>query len=81
MKKIPGNIIISRKCTINDNHRCMIPDMKRDGQNFLSFWAIFYPFTSLTVQKIKMKKKNKNKKKQKKNTWRYHHFIIVYQKS
>ena len=32
-----------------------------------SFWAIFYPFTSLTTHKIKIKKKEKN-------PVRYHHF-------
>ena len=29
-------------CTINDNHMMYgSSDMERDGQNFLSFWAIF----------------------------------------
>ena len=41
-----------------------------------SFWAIFCLFTSLTAQKMKIKKKKKEK-----NTWRYHHFTHVYQKS
>ena len=40
-----------------------------------SFWAIFSPFTPLTVQKIE------NFKKMKKKTWRYHHLTQVYQKS
>ena len=31
-------------------------DMKRDRQNFLSFWTICCPFTSLTTQKIKILK-------------------------
>ena len=31
--------------------------MKHDRQNFLPFWAIFYPFTPLTIQKIKILKK------------------------
>ena len=47
-------------------------DIKRDGQNFLSFWTVFCPFT--TTQKIKILKNWKN-------TWRYHHFTQVYQKS
>ena len=46
MKKTPGDIIILHKCTMNNNHMmhgsC---DMKRDRQNFLSFWDIFCPFT------------------------------------
>ena len=56
-KKMPGNIIISHKCTINDNHMMYDSwDMKHDRQNVLSFWAILCPFTSLTDRKIKMKK-------------------------
>ena len=31
--------------------------MKCDRQNFLSFWTVFCPFTSLTAQKIKIFKK------------------------
>ena len=34
-------------------------DMKRNRQNFLSFWAIFSPFTPLTAKKIKILKKCK----------------------
>ena len=34
-------------------------DMKYNGQNFLSFWTIFCPFTSLTTWKIKILKKSK----------------------
>ena len=33
-------------------------DMEHN-RNFLSFWAIFCPFTSLTTQKIKILKKMK----------------------
>ena len=36
-------------------------DMKRDGQNFLSFWTIFCTFTPLTTQKIKLLHKQKNR--------------------
>ena len=81
------------KCIIdNDNHMMYGSwDMKRNRQKFLSFWAIFCPFTPLTTQKIKILKKkkwkkqkqNKNKKnktKQNKTTWRYHLFTKVYQK-
>ena len=46
MKKTPGDIIISHKCTINNNNGMYDSrDMKCIGQNFLSFWAIFCPFT------------------------------------
>ena len=34
-------------------------DMKRGRQNFLSFWATFCPFTTLTTSKIKILKKIK----------------------
>ena len=60
MKKIPRDIIILHKCAINENHMMYGScHMKHNRQNFLSFWAIFCPFTQLTVQKIKFKKKNK----------------------
>ena len=60
MKKSPWDIIISHKCTINNNHMMYDSwDMKRDRQNFLSFWTIFCPFTPLTTQKIKILKKYK----------------------
>ena len=43
-------------------------------QNFLSFWTIFCPFTTLKPQK------NQNFEKIKKKPWRYYHFTQVYQK-
>ena len=47
-------------------------DMARDGCNCcFSFWAIFCPFTSLTVQKITILKNERNPS-------RYHHFVQVY---
>ena len=49
MKKLPGDIIILVKYNINDNDIMYDSwDMKHDRQNFLSFWAIFCPFTLLT---------------------------------
>ena len=76
MEKIPGDIIL-QKCTINDNHMIYGSwDMKCTRQNFfviLGHFLSFYPPTSL---------KNENfKKMKKKNTWIYHHFTQVYQKS
>ena len=51
-----------------------LPEIWHDRCNLhFSFWAIFCPFTPLTAQKTKIKKKEKS-------TWRYHHFIHVYQK-
>ena len=55
-KKTPGDTIILHKCTKNHDHKlyCSL-DMARNGFNcYFSFWAIFYPFTSLTAQKIKI---------------------------
>ena len=44
-------------CTINDNHVMSGSwDMKYGGQNFLSFWTVFCPFTLTTTQKIKILK-------------------------
>ena len=48
-------------------------DIKCDRQNFLSFLAIFCPFTTVTTQKIKIWRKWKN-------TWRYYHFTHMYHK-
>ena len=56
-KKTPGEIIILHKCIINDNHMMYGSwYMKHDGQNFLSFWTVFGPFTPLTTKKIKILK-------------------------
>ena len=58
MKKTPGDIIISHKCTINNNHMMYDSwDLKHTRKFFLSIWAIFCPFTPLTTQKIKILKK------------------------
>ena len=54
----PQDIIILQMSTINDNHMMYGSwDMERDGQNFLSLWTIFCPFTRLTTQKIKILQK------------------------
>ena len=74
IKKNPGDIIILKLCTTNDDHIMYgLWDIKRTKQIFLSFWAIFCPFTPLTTQKIKLKK-------MKKNFRRYHHFKLGYHK-
>ena len=50
IKKTPGDIIISQKCTINDNHMMYHSwEMKSNRQNFLSFFAIFCPITLITT--------------------------------
>ena len=71
LKKTPGDIIILHICTINDSHMMYGSwDMECNGHNFLSFWTVFFPLTTL---KIKILKKWKN-------TWRYYHFTNVYHK-
>ena len=52
-KKIAGDIIILHMYTKNHNHR----DVEWQWQNFLSFWVIFCPFTSLTTWTIKILKR------------------------
>ena len=74
MKKILRDIIILHMCTRNDNHIMYGSwDMEHNGHNFLSFWTIFCPFTTLTTQKIKILKKGKK-------PWRYYHFTHVFDK-
>ena len=63
-------------CTTNDNHMMYGSwDMEPNGQNFLSFWIIFCPFTPPTNNL-----KNLNSEKLKKKPWRYYHFTNVYHK-
>ena len=55
MKKLSGDIIILHRCNINDNNMMYGSwDTNHDRQNFLSFWTILCPFTTLTTQKIKI---------------------------
>ena len=59
-------------------------------QKFLSYWAIFYPFTPLTICKIKIFRKRRYywftlvyhnwKAYRVWNTWRYHRVTHVHQK-
>ena len=52
---LSGDIITLHMYTINDNHMMHGSwDIKCDRQNFLSCWAIFSPFTPVTVRKIKI---------------------------
>ena len=55
LKKVPGDIIILHMCTKNHDHMlyCSL-DMTHNGFNHFPFWAIFYTFTSLKAQKIKI---------------------------
>ena len=59
-KKAHGDVIILHMCTKNHNHMMYASwDMECDRRNFLSFWAIFCPFTPQTNQKMKNKKMKK----------------------
>ena len=75
---VTQKIKISKKwkkglCTKNQDHNMMYAswDVECGRHNFLLFWAIFCPFTLLTIQKIKILKKN---------AWRYYPFIHTYHK-
>ena len=73
--KTPWDIIILHLCTTNDNHIMYGSwDIKCDRQYFLSFWASFCPFTSLTIQKSIFWKNEKN-------CWIYYYFTHEYHKS
>ena len=74
MKKIPGDIILY-KSTINDNHMIYVPKICCMTDVVVIFlFGLFFVFLPPNSPK------NENFKK-KKNTWRYHHFTKVYQKS
>ena len=61
MIKIVGDIIILHVCTKNHNHMIYGSwDTEWGRQKFLSFWAIFCTFTTLTTWKIKTFKKWKH---------------------
>ena len=67
--------IILLKCTKNHDHILHFSWNKTHDKCsiYFSFWAIFFPFTPVMTQKVKIKKDEKN-------AWRYHHFTHVYQK-
>ena len=68
IKKTPGDIIILKLCTKNDNDMMYGSwDMECDRQNFCHFGLFFGTFTPLTARKIKILKKWQN-------VWRYYHF-------
>ena len=61
-EKMHWDIIVLHKCTKNHDHRLFCSwDMACDRCNCcFSFWAILFPFTPLTAQKMKIPKKWKN---------------------
>ena len=70
MKQIAGDIIILYMFNKNHNHkRHSSWDKEWNRQNFLSFWAIFCSFTSLTTEKIQTEKN-------KKQIWKFQIMII-----
>ena len=74
LKKTPGDIIILHICTINDNHMMYGSwDKEHNRHNFLSFWTIFCPFTTLWTHGLRKSKLKKNGK----NTWRHYHFTNI----
>ena len=76
MKEPPENIITLHTCTINDDHMMYASwVMKRDRQNFLSFWSVFLPFYPPPTNL-----ENQNIEKMKKKAWRYYDFTQVYHK-
>ena len=75
MKKTAWTYYPLHLCSINEGH--VINDswnIRHDRQNFLSFWTIVCPFTTLTIHKIKILKNWK------KNAWRYYHFTHMHHK-
>ena len=76
LKQPPGDIIILHKRIKNNDHTlyCFLDRAHNRFNCYFLSWAIFYPFTPLTAQKIKIRKSEKK-------PWRYHHFTIVYQNS
>ena len=76
LKQPPGDIIILHKRIKNNDHTlyCFLDRAHNRFNCYFLSWAIFYPFTPLTAQKIKIRRSEKK-------PWRYHHFTIVYQNS
>ena len=57
IKKNPGDIIILHKCNKNHDHPLYCSrDVARDRCNCYSFWAILFPFPTLTAQKMNISK-------------------------
>ena len=64
MKKMPEDIILHKHTKNYDHMLYCFWDMAQGRYKcYFSFWAIFCPFTPLTVQKLKIKKKKLKKKK------------------
>ena len=60
IKNASRDVIILHLCIKNHNQsRCMLSDVWSVTNNFLSFWTIVCPFTSLLTPKIKIWKKCK----------------------
>ena len=80
MEKLAGDIIILHMCTKNHNHmRYDSWDTVWGRRRFLSFWAIFCPFTTpppLTTWKIKILKKWK--KHLERSSWSYDVWFLRY---
>ena len=75
MKKFTGDIMVLHMCS--KNHMMYSSwDTEWDRQNFLSIWAISWPFFHPPhPNDPKNQNFEKNKNKNKKNAWRYYPFI------
>ena len=62
-KKAPGDSIILHECTKNHDHMpyCSWAMVCARCNFYFSFWTIFYPFTPLTAQKMRISKKWKKR--------------------
>ena len=72
-KTIAGDIIILHMCTKNHNHMRYGSWDTEWNRGLFVILDNFLPFSPLRTQKIKILKTEKN-------TWRYHHFTLVYHK-
>ena len=60
-QKPPEHIILLHMCTINQDHKCVVPEIwSSTDRIFWSSGAIFCPFTPLTPWKMKISKMKKN---------------------
>ena len=72
-KKTPGDTITLHLCITNDDHIMYGSwDIEHNRHNFLLFYNIFYPFTSLVTWNIKILKKWKNFSRYYRFTDEYH---------
>ena len=82
-KKMPEDIIILQRCTINDNHMMYGSwDIECKVYFFFHFWPFFalLPFYPPFLPPLPNSPKNKILKKMKKNSGKHYRFTLVYNK-